>query len=134
MSMTARILKILIRLLGVAALLLGLMIWAGYGFSWLPVHILLGTLFVVTMWGTSALAFVAGTRRGLATLVFLWGLGVVWFGRAQMALLPGPRHWIVQLAHLLAGGVAMGLGYALAVAVEHSRGRAATGAPALERR
>jgi hypothetical protein len=120
MTAAARALKLLIRLAGVGALVLGLAIWAGYLFSWLPVHIVFGVTLVLAMWATAGLAFRAGARRGFAVLVFLWGLGVVAFGKMQGQILPGPIHWIVQLAHLLAGGIAMGLGVALASMVERA--------------
>lgn len=124
MTTAARFLKILIRLSGAGALLLGLAIWAGYTLSWLPVHIVFGVVLVVAMWATAALAARAATHRALAMLVFLWGIGVVAFGRAQAAILPGPTHWIVALAHLVAGGIAMGLGVALAAGVERATSKA----------
>lgn len=121
MSTIARYLKILIRVSGGGALLLGLAIWAGYLLSWLPVHLWLGVALVLSMWAAGALALGAGTRRGLAAVVFLWGIGIVAFGQLQGRLLPGPRHWIISLAHLLAGGLAIGLGAALANAIELAR-------------
>ena len=120
MAGAARALKHLIRLAGGGALLLGLAIWAGYLFSWLPVHIVFGATLVLAMWVIAVLAFRAGVRQGFAAVVFLWGVGVVMFGRVQGRILPGPMHWAIQLTHLLAGGIAMGLGIALAAAVERS--------------
>ena len=120
MSNTARILKALIRLSGGGALLLGLAVWAGYALGWVPVHMLFGVTMVFSMWVTAALAIRAGTRPGFATLVALWGLAVVIFGRLQMRLMPGPHHWVIALTHLLAGGLAMGMGVSLATAVERS--------------
>jgi hypothetical protein len=120
MTATARFLKLLIRLSGVGALLLGVAIWAGYALSWLTVHIAFGVVLVAAMWATAVLAFRAATHRGLSMLVFLWGIGVVAFGRAQVTILPGPTHWMVSLAHLVAGAIAMGLGVALAAGVERA--------------
>lgn len=128
MSTVARLLKILIRLSGGTALLIGLVIWTGHGFSWLPLHILLGVVLVISMWVTAVLALSASTRRGLAVLVLVWGAGVVAFGRMQGGLLPGPMHWMVSLTHLLLGGVGIGLGAALAGALADSTVRAVTGA------
>ncbi len=124
----ARLLKLLVRLCGLAALLLGLAFWTGHLFSWLSVHMLLGLVVVLAMWATAALGFRAGVRRGTAAFAALWGVGVVVFGRMQVGLLPGDMHWIISLAHLLAGGVAMGLGTALASAVERSALGGAPGA------
>ncbi len=128
MITTARLLKLLIRLSGMVALLLGLAFWTGHLFLWLPVHILLGLVLVLAMWVTAGLAFRAGAGQGVAAFAALWGVGVVVFGRMQVGLLPGDMHWIISLAHLLAGGVAMGLGTALASAIERSVLRSAPGA------
>lgn len=131
MTATARLLKMLIRLSGGGAALLGLAIWAGYARSWLAVHIACGVVLVVAMWATAALAFRAATQRVLSMLVVLWGIGVVELGRAQATILPGREHWIVSLAHLAAGAVAMGLGAALAAGVERAASKAHGGvAPA----
>ncbi len=121
MTAAARVLKLLIRISGVGALALGLAIWAGYLFSWLPLHIVFGATLVLTLWVTAVLAYRVGARRGLAVVVFLWGLGVVVFGQMQGRILPGPMHWIIQLAHLLAGGIAIALGVVLASAIEDAR-------------
>jgi len=126
MTTAARLLKVLLRLSGIAALLLGLAFWTGHLFSWVPAHILLGFVVVLAMWAIAALAFRAGANRGLAALVALWGFGVVVLGRMQVGLVPGEMHWIIALAHLLAGGAAMGLGAALANAVERSASRIAS--------
>jgi hypothetical protein len=114
----ARFLKLLMRLSGVGALLLGLAIWAGYGTSWLPIHILLGAILVLAMWGTAVLAFRTGLRRGLGVFVFLWGLGMAVFGGLQGRLLPGPTHWLIAVAHVLAGPVGAALGVVLGSALE----------------
>lgn len=134
MISAARTLKLLIRVSGAGALLLGLAIWAGSLLSWLPVHIVFGVTLVLAMWVTAALAYRVGAKRGLAAVVFLWGLGVVVFGRLQGRILPGPMHWIIALAHLLAGGIAIGLGVALATAVERAPILAAGATPATSRR
>jgi hypothetical protein len=117
---TARFLKLLIRLSGFATLLLGLAFWVGYAHSWLTVHLVLGVLLVVALWVTAALAFRADTHRTLSMVAFLWGFAVVAFGYEQAVILPGPMHWVVMLAHLTAGAIAMGLGVVVAAAVERS--------------
>jgi hypothetical protein len=43
-----------------------------------------------------------------------WGLFVVVLGVMQGAILQGDLHWIVQVAHLLVGMVAMGMAHGLA--------------------
>lgn len=123
MTNAARLLKLLIRVCGVAALLLGLAFWTGHLFSWLPVHTLLGVVLVLALWAMAALAFFAHAGRALAAFAAAWGLGVVMFGRMQVGLLPGDLHWIIALAHLVAGGIAMAFGAVLAGAIERSARR-----------
>ena len=118
MATAARYLKILIRLSGVGALLLGLTIWSGHARSWLPLHVSFGVTLVLALFATVVISTLAAARRGFSVFVLLWGVLVVVFGRLQVTLLPGSHHWIVALVHLLIGGIAMGLGAALAGAVE----------------
>lgn len=125
----ARFLKLLMRLSGGGALLLGLAIWAGQLPTWRPIHIALGTTLVLAMWGTALLAFRTGIRRGLGVLVFLWGLGMALFGQAQARLLPGPAHWLIALGHILAGVVGIALGMALGSALEGPATGSARGTP-----
>jgi hypothetical protein len=47
-------------------------------------------------------------------MVFIWSLIVLALGMAQVSLLPGQYHWVIQALHLLVGLIAMGLGHALA--------------------
>jgi len=114
---TAQRLTVLMRLSGGAAMLLGLFLWGGLLYPWLPIHLLFGVGLVLAMWATALLALRRRIRRGLAVLVCLWGLGIVVFGRMQAQLLPGGMHWVIRLAHLLAGVAGVALGMRLAVAL-----------------
>jgi hypothetical protein len=116
----ARALSLLIRVTGAGALLLGVALWAGYGWGWslLPWHLALGVGLVLSMWILAAVAWRAGTRRGLATAVFLWGLAILAFGLVHGRILPGQLHWTISTAHLLVGAIAIGLGGSLARAVD----------------
>src|SRR6185312_2906007 len=82
--------------------------------SLLPVHMLLGGLFVICLWTLSVLGFLAPGTRALAVVVFIWSLVVPALGVEQLSLLPGSYHWVIQTAHLLVGIIAMGLGHSLA--------------------
>lgn len=130
MSTAARYLKLAVRLFGGAALLLGAALWAGYGRSLLPLHVLLGLALVLAMWALSVIAWLAAARRGFAAGVFVWGVVVLVLGMTQARLLPGTLHWIVQVLHLIIGGIAIGAGAALANAVEHRPEGAASASPA----
>jgi hypothetical protein len=118
MHKTVRLLVVLLRLCGLAALLLGLAFWLGYGRSLTPWHIRLGTAVVVLLWVMAGLGWKAGARLGLVALAVGWGVLTWQLGLRQGRLLPGSFHWVVEIGHLLVGVVAMGLGDRLAATVK----------------
>jgi len=126
----ARLLKLLIRVSGAGALLLGLAFWAGYLRGWLPLHMFFGLGLVLSLWASALLAWRTAARRGLAGFALAWGLLVVWLGMMQSRLLVGSFHWIIALTHLLCGGVAIAVGVMLAGAAEAGSRRRS---PALDR-
>ena len=124
---TARLLNILIRAFGVMALVLGLAMWLGYGRSLTPWHIRFGIGLVLSLW---VLAGMAGWNRAASAgpIVFAatWGL-VTWiFGVMQNQMLPEAFHWVVEIAHLVVGAVAIGAGSRLANAMSVRRGPSRT--------
>jgi len=104
----------LISIFGIALLALGIAFWTGHGLSLLSLHMLLGTLFVICMWVLAGVGFAVRGARGLAFIVLVWSLIVPALGVAQVRLLPGSDHWVVETAHLLVGIIAMGLAHVLA--------------------
>ena len=104
----------LISLFGIALVVLGLLFWSGHALSQLPLHMLLGGLFVISLWVLAALGFAVPGARGLAFIVLVWSLILPALGVSQVRLLPGSDHWVIQATHLLVGLIAMGLGHALA--------------------
>jgi hypothetical protein len=106
--------RVILSVLGIALIVLGVLFWTGHAISLIPLHMLLGGIFVICMWLLSALTLFAHRARGFAVVVFVWGLIVLILGAEQVRLLPGSLHWIVQTVHLLVGVAAIGLGHALA--------------------
>ena len=107
MKRTILIVRGLVSLLGLALVVLGVLFWTGRALGLLPVHMLLGALFVVCLWVLVGLALSARAGATFTLGVFVWSLIVLWLGMMQLRLLPGSRHWIVQVVHLLVGvGVA----------------------------
>lgn len=104
----------LISLFGIALLVLGILFWTGHAMSLLPLHMLLGGLFVITLLVLVVPGLAARNSRGLAAVVLFWSLLVPVVGVTQLRLLPGDDHWVIQAIHLLVGIIAMGLGHALA--------------------
>ena len=124
---TARLLNILIRAFGVVALALGLAMWLGNSRSFTRWHIGLGIGVVVSSW---ALAGMAGWNRaapaGLIVFAATWGL-VTWiFGVMQRQMLPGAFRWVVEIAHLVVGAIAIAVSSRLANAMSVRRGPSRT--------
>jgi hypothetical protein len=99
-----------VRIAGLAQIVLGLAFWSGYALSLIPLHMLIGMVVVLGLWFLVVFASRAGLRRGPVVLAFLLGLVVPVFGVTHMGIFPGEWHWVVRLVHL-----ALGIG-ALAVA------------------
>jgi hypothetical protein len=128
--MITRLIRVCISVAGIAALLLGLLIWSGRALSLLPVHMLLGLILSVTLLVVAALALRALRSWKLAALLIIVALIMPLFGIKQTTLLPGDGHWVIRFLHLLVGMAAMGLGHATArrivAATQLPRGDAAT--------
>lgn len=106
--------RVLISISGIAALLLGILFWTGNFLFLLPLHMLLGVVLVLSLWLAAGLGLRAHAPVGLTVAVLAFSLIVPALGITQVGLLPGRLHWVIQLLHLLVGGVAMGLGHLLA--------------------
>lgn len=126
METSARVLNILIRICGGAALALGVAFWLGYARALTVLHIRFGIVVVLSLWVLAAIAWWKTTRHSLALFTTAWALATLVFGMTQAQLLPGPLHWIVKVAHLGVGVIALGLGAQLATAImverAHTRG------------
>jgi uncharacterized membrane protein HdeD (DUF308 family) len=121
MRTTLNIARYLVRITGVIQIVLGLLFWAGQALSLIPVHMLSGTLLVLSLWVIAALAARAGVDSRFVALAFVWGLVTIALGLTQGDLLPGPAHIVIQILHLLIGLGAIGQAESLARRIEHSR-------------
>jgi hypothetical protein len=110
MQITLTIARMLVRITGVLALILGLLFWGGSALSLIPVHMLLGLLLVLSLWLLSVLAVQAGVPIGMAAGAALVGLLALLLGVTQDSLLPGGAHWVIQGLHLLLGMAAVASG------------------------
>jgi hypothetical protein len=106
-----------IRIAGVLLLVLGIVIWTGHFDALIPIHLLLGVILVVALWTLAYLANRAGVSQALVMIAFAWGLLLPIVGVTQQQLLTGNAHWVVQVAHLVLGVVAIGLGEMLGAAM-----------------
>jgi hypothetical protein len=102
-----------VRIAGFIALLLGILIWIGGPAGISPLHMLVGVILVAGLWTLAVLGLRAGAGPALPLVAFGWGIVTILFGLNQATILPGDGHVVVQVAHLLVGIVAIGIGEAL---------------------
>jgi hypothetical protein len=112
------VIRVLIRATFLLQLGLGIAIWTGALRVSVPFHIFNGVLFVLLLETQAILAARAGVSWRLVIASVTWGLFVAVFGLTQSAILLGEWHWIVQVAHLAAGFVAIGLAERLVTAAQ----------------
>ncbi len=101
-----------VRTAGLIALVLGLVIWVGAPGAIYPLHMLIGVILVAGLWVLAVLGLRAGTGPVLPALAVAWGVFTVFFGLNQVSILPA-NQVVVEVAHLLVGIVAIGIGEAL---------------------
>ena len=101
-------LVILLRILGPALVIMGIAFWTGHWAGLIPMHRMLGVVFVLTLWAIAIAALVYGNpQRRLATFAIIWGVVIVALGMTQQRILIGEHHWIVRLLHLIVAMAAM---------------------------
>ncbi len=103
-----------VRILGLAMLLMGLIIWTGAADALIPIHMLVGFGFVLALWADAYVCYRAAAPAGLAAGAVVLGLILPIVGLTQAQLLTGDAHIVVQVIHLALGVGAIGLGDALA--------------------
>ena len=103
MRVTATVLQMIVRVCGVIQIVLGLLFWSNNARALVPIHMLLGTLLVVSLIALAVVAAMAGVNLGFVIFAILWGLLTLVLGLTQTQLLPGTSHWIIQVLHLLIG-------------------------------
>lgn len=109
--MLIKIASYVLRVCGLLALILGVLFWTGNALNLIALHMLLGVLVVLSLWVIGlGQAFAPGGSWPLAAIALLTGLLVILVGIRQSAWLVGDLHWVIQVVHLLLGGLAIGIG------------------------
>ena len=99
--MGAQIASMALRLFFLINLVLGLFFWISGNDTLVGLHMLIGILFVISLWVFSALVGLQTGSVGLVAGCFVLGLLIAIFGLTQQLILEGSSHWIVQVLHLL---------------------------------
>jgi hypothetical protein len=110
MRTTATVLQMIVRISGVIQIILGLLFWTNNARALVPVHMLIGTLLVLSLLALAVVAAIAGVSPAFVALAIIWALVTLLLGLTQTQLLPGSAHWVIQVLHLLIGLGAIGQG------------------------
>jgi hypothetical protein len=108
---STKILVMLARAGGVAALVLGFTAWSGLK-AIVPVHIAFGALLVIAVWGLGIQ--VRGQNAGLTAAAALLGLIIPILGLTQSHFAVAGHHALFRLLHILAGVGGIGLAEVMA--------------------
>lgn len=110
MRTTATVLQMIVRVCGAIQIILGLLFWTNNARALVPVHMLIGTLLVLSLLALAVVAAIAGVSPGFVALAIVWALVTLLLGLTQTQLLTGSAHWVIQVLHLLIGLGAIGQG------------------------
>jgi hypothetical protein len=108
--LVVRISLMVLRVAVLAALVLGILFWAGNADNLVLVHMGIGILVVISLWVMGIAQGLQGGSFGFALATFVVGFFVLLVGLFQTRWLIGPNHWIIQVIHLLLGLSAISLG------------------------
>jgi hypothetical protein len=124
--------RALVGITGLVQVVLGTLFWTGHALDLVPLHMLIGVLFVLSLIAQAVLAARSGAPAGLAAATVVWAIAIAALGMTQMRILPGPYHWIVRVAHLLTAFIGMGMSGALTARLKAmAKAGGAAGAPRL---
>ncbi len=129
MRIASRVAGILVGITGLFQIVLGLFFWSGVAQSLIPLHMVVGIVFVLALWTTAGLAIKAHAPAGPVAVAFAWGAVVILFGVTQAQILPGPYHWTIRVLHLLVGLAAMAQAGGLARRIRDGAAREPVSAP-----
>ncbi len=108
MTVLVTALRWVARLDGLAALILGILLWTGSA-GYLKIHILTGFVMTITLLLIGLLGFFSRIKPALPIIAIAWAILLPYIGFAQLKLLPGASHAVIQVIHLLIGICAIGL-------------------------
>jgi hypothetical protein len=123
MKTAALVCQNLIRLLGLALIVLGILFWTGttYTESLVRIHMQLGVALVVLLWILVGIALRARVNAGLAVGALIWGFIVAALGMGLRHLLgTSSSPELYRVLHLIVGLCAIGLAESLGARIKRS--------------
>ena len=110
-----------VRIAGLAALVLGVLLWEGMLVRALNFHMALGAIVAAAVAILGIYAITTRARIPLGFIGLVWAAATFYLGIAQNQFVPGDNHWIIAVIHLLLGIGAIGLAEALAGAITRAK-------------
>ncbi|HEX4168828.1 MAG TPA: hypothetical protein VHZ55_25475 [Bryobacteraceae bacterium] len=95
------------------SLILGVVLWTGHGTAYLRLHMWVGFLITFDLLLLVVLSFLSGVRPALPLISLIWAIALPVIGIAQLNIMPGSSHWVIQVVHVVFGLGAIGLGEVL---------------------
>jgi hypothetical protein len=86
---------------------LGVLFWTGHGDELIAVHVCVGLALILALETLAVMAMRAQLKSWVVIVGICWGVLVPVFGLIQGHLLRASGHWLIQLAHLAAGLIAV---------------------------
>jgi hypothetical protein len=108
------------RLDGLAALALGIILWTGSA-AQLKIHILTGFVMTITLLLLGLFGFFARIKPAMPIVAIAWAILLPYVGFAQLHLLPGASHVVIQVIHLLIGICAIGVAEAVGAQISRAK-------------
>jgi uncharacterized membrane protein YuzA (DUF378 family) len=112
MTGTVTALRWVARLDWLVVLILGIVLWTGSP-GLLKVHILTGFVLTIAVLLIGLIGLFARVQPALPIIAIVWAILMPYVGFAQLKLLPGASHMVIQIIHLLVGICALGIVEAL---------------------
>ena len=94
--------------------ILGIGFWTGNWTGLVNIHMLIGVLFVLSLWVIAGMALSQRRAVGLAVFAIVWGVVVAGLGMSQRGILVGDLHWVIRVIHLVISLLAMPMAERLA--------------------
>ncbi len=107
-------LRWILRIAFLIALILGIALWTGHATAYLSLHMWLGFIITFDLLLLVILAFLSGVSVALPFLSLIWAVLLPVIGIAQLKVMLGASHWVIQVIHVLLGIGSIGLGEVLA--------------------
>ena len=110
----SRGLLLFMRAAAAVQIILGIGFWTGHWSALVNIHMLIGLLFVISLWALAGISLSQRRAAGLAIFAFVWGLAIAGLGMTQRGILVGDLHWVIRVVHLVIALAAMPIAERLA--------------------